>query len=1160
MRLQELDLLRYGKFTDQRLEFPAPVSSLTRDFHFVVGVNEAGKSTTRNAILDLLFGIETRSSYDFLHAKADMRLGALLSHGDLSLRFERSKARSKSLFDARGQALPESALAAYLGAAERSFFEQMFGLDHGRLEAGGKAILNASNDLGQILFQSAAGIGSFGRVREQLEAEADKLWAKRRSGERAYYLASDELAAADVALKVATVRTKEWLDARAKVSELEQARQALRARLHAWELQRSALERARRVAPSLRQIGVAQASLEELQRVALLPADAAGVLAELELELASAGHTQALFAGQAQAVAERLAALRVDQALLRQQTEILALEQRRQQVRGHGREIERCRAELSGHWLQIAAELRRLGWPDLDEATLMQRLPPLPVRAGFAALAKRYGLLDQSCRNALAAEAEKLAELQALQAQVEAQISISLPASLGLALSRARGLGDSHATLGRADLRCQRAERELLNARAGLGAWNRPTWDAAALRGLSLPSEAAMQQRLQRQLESQSKLQALQERFAELRAAEATLELEIAQYSQAHQPIGLAELAQARELRNAQWQRIKLGEAAPGAAAAGFEASIQRADGLADQRHAKAREASELQAKQDALARLRQQTAALAQMHSSQLADAAALAADWQAISEGLGLRGLAAIDLEAWRQARQGVLAAQEQLDEAVQEQHSCSQQASEARVNLAAGLRAAQMAFDDGDTLETLMLIADQVIGAAAAATVRAEALARQIELGRSAAKQLQDKRLAAQAEFLQWQAAWAQSLQAMQLPEAVLADAAEQVCASWADVDAGLQQMRELRLGRIERMQRELSDFEQEWVACAQTLKLDASGPADANVLSLVTNLGVAQQAQQEVLRLRQELAGLQDKAAAAELRLREAAARLQPLLRQAGVGEQSALRECIAASDRRRLAEAALQAAESALAEGGDGLSRAALEAEVAALDVTQISLAVVELARQIAQAQQQSEGLTAELEKAQTTLGLIAGQDDAARAEGQRQDALAKMANAAERYVKVYTASRLLKWAIDRYRETKQGPMLGRAGEIFAALTLGSFQRLSVDFEAQPLTLHGLRADGRLVEVAGMSEGTRDQLFMALRLAALELHIEQDPVHALPFVADDLFINYDDGRAEAGLRALAELSERTQVIFLSHHAHLLPLVRSVFGAAVNVIRL
>jgi uncharacterized protein YhaN len=240
------------------------------------------------------------------------------------------------------------------------------------------------------------------------------------------------------------------------------------------------------------------------------------------------------------------------------------------------------------------------------------------------------------------------------------------------------------------------------------------------------------------------------------------------------------------------------------------------------------------------------------------------------------------------------------------------------------------------------------------------------------------------------------------------------------------------------------------------------------------------------------------------------------------------------------------------------EGGDGLAPAVLQAEVDATDATQAPLLMADLERDLQALRHDQEGVTAALAHASAELALIAGHDAAARAESDRQDALAGMANAAERYVKVHTATRLLKWAIDRYRETRQGPLLARAGEIFAALTLGSFRKLTVDFESEPLTLHGLRAQGELVGVAGMSDGTRDQLYLALRLAALELHLGQG--HALPFIADDLFINYDDRRAHAGLEALARLSEQTQVIFLSHHDHLVPTVRAVFGAEVNVIGL
>ena len=93
---------------------------------------------------------------------------------------------------------------------------------------------------------------------------------------------------------------------------------------------------------------------------------------------------------------------------------------------------------------------------------------------------------------------------------------------------------------------------------------------------------------------------------------------------------------------------------------------------------------------------------------------------------------------------------------------------------------------------------------------------------------------------------------------------------------------------------------------------------------------------------------------------------------------------------------------------------------------------------------------------------------------------------------------------------------------------------------------------------RLVEPCdATSAATRDQLFLALRIAALELQSEQgEPV---PFIADDLFINFDDERSKAGLKALWNLSTKTQVIFLSHQEHLLPVVESLFPQ-VNVLRL
>ena len=37
-------------------------------------------------------------------------------------------------------------------------------------------------------------------------------------------------------------------------------------------------------------------------------------------------------------------------------------------------------------------------------------------------------------------------------------------------------------------------------------------------------------------------------------------------------------------------------------------------------------------------------------------------------------------------------------------------------------------------------------------------------------------------------------------------------------------------------------------------------------------------------------------------------------------------------------------------------------------------------------------------------------------------------------------------------------------------------------------------------------------------------------------------SDDILVNFDNARALAALKALAELSTRTQVLFFTHHEH------------------
>ncbi len=86
----------------------------------------------------------------------------------------------------------------------------------------------------------------------------------------------------------------------------------------------------------------------------------------------------------------------------------------------------------------------------------------------------------------------------------------------------------------------------------------------------------------------------------------------------------------------------------------------------------------------------------------------------------------------------------------------------------------------------------------------------------------------------------------------------------------------------------------------------------------------------------------------------------------------------------------------------------------------------------------------------------------------------------------------------------------------------------------------------------------MSTGTADQLYLALRVAAIEDYLDHaDP---LPFIADDLFINFDEKRAAAGFRVLDELAKKTQVLFFTRHEHLVDVARKTLDDAVSIVTL
>jgi uncharacterized protein YhaN len=148
---------------------------------------------------------------------------------------------------------------------------------------------------------------------------------------------------------------------------------------------------------------------------------------------------------------------------------------------------------------------------------------------------------------------------------------------------------------------------------------------------------------------------------------------------------------------------------------------------------------------------------------------------------------------------------------------------------------------------------------------------------------------------------------------------------------------------------------------------------------------------------------------------------------------------------------------------------------------------------------------------------------------------------------------------LLSRAIEEHRTQNQNPLMRRAGELFQLLTGGSFVGVEEEFDDKDNPrLVGKREGGRSVSIEGLSKGTRDQLYLSLRLAYLEEYASK--VEAVPFIGDDLLTTWDDKRALKGLQALAATSSQMQPILFTHHSRILELAQSAFQDSLDVIDL
>lgn len=1167
MKIRQLFLKAFGPFTDATLDFSGPAR-----IHLIYGPNEAGKSSALRALGDLRYGIHARSTDDFIHPFKDMLLAGTFEDAAGQVHaLARRKGTKNTLMladPATGVPIPNSTVPpdvqlALTGGVQREQFETMYGLNSAHLREGGQQLIRGEGELGAALFEASTGSAGIKALQTLLDTEARRYFMPR--GRNALLnQAADELDEARKRHKQAITKPDQWKALKRTHDEARQQVQMLREQLAHHRRRQNELTELRAVAPLIRELDRLEAEWATVEGDVQLPPDARERRLAAQQTQAQARRDLADSLEREAQCQQALSALTVEQALLREGAAIERLQANLAQVRRDRDRLARLRAAVEEGAHSLLGQMRRLlpeALHTLSVDEVVAHMPSLADQTAWRAAAAES--LDQArdligARQQLDTARRKLVQLnEQWRAQSLEAPSTALQAALSERLQRALALGDIGQSISKLEQQHRSAQRQLERDLEALGLST--VAQLTASRGLSLVDIDAHEH-------AHAKLrQELAALVARRESTEGDLRLQTARHHKlgaVGEVVSADTLRQARAQRDTLWLSVRavLEEGAPAVPdkatlSQHCAQAISEADRQADLLREGAQRAAEMAECAQRISDMQHTLTELRTAEAGLQASIADLEARWQARLSEQGLPVMGTGAAREWLALRQSALAQRDRVAELADELNQCRTQEREADAELAAAIQAlvppAHHLHQAGQGLAARISQAQQLERELMARRVAAEQHAQATQTWQREIAEAEDAERALQSAA---QPVWERlhvACARLHLPPDASPEVINTRLAEWQDWgDAHrrhAEQALQLKQGEA---------AEQAVVAEAQALAQLLGEPLgthlDAWVDALVARLQTSREAHRQQAEFARQLQDEARRRTRVQAELDAAAAELATLVQQAGVSTADELTEAETRSERRRTMAERLQHQRVQLAGASEkdlNILRHLLEDQDSlALDMERQAL-TDEIQRLEAQEQV---AINAE-HLAASNLAAIDTSDEAARAREEMESALARYRSGVRPWAQLKLAEALLSEVLRRHREKAQGPVVALAGRYFETMTAGRFVRLLVDADGDKPVLLAQPAQGQPVGVGGLSEGTADQLYLALRLAALE--VQRTPDRLMPLVLDDVLMTADDQRAACMLQALETFSVGGQVLLFSHHQHLTDIARRVLSSDV-----
>ncbi|OWW04841.1 hypothetical protein ATY81_02380 [Rhizobium sp. R72] len=1148
MRFERVDILRYGALTDRSLTF-RPDAKL----HVVYGANEAGKSSALRAISDLLFGFPHEVQDAFLHEASTLRIAAAINgKGSNNLSFRRRRGRKNTIVSHEESevAFSDDVLLPFLGNVSRQVFERAFGLNSGRLRQGGKEMLANGGEIGSLLFSAASGLTGLSALRKNLEAEAEGIFAPRKSKERLFYQILDRYEHARQTEREHELRSGDWkklVDAIAS-TKAEIDRLAVQRLETKHELER--LKLLRTLAPLIREIDVERA---EIAKFIDLNGAAPSLHKDLTNALDSERKTRDALGTTRDEVARlrgEFGATKVDEPVLKASVRIIGLFADKGSHQRAKSDLSRVRGEVENFDLRLQNHARRIGI-FVAGGDLAKHQPPDHALALLATLAAEGRDLERAFSDVVGRvgqEREYLNDIERLS--VSGQSIDPRPM-----LDRLSALQADLIEIERADGIRVKIARGTSDIQLAAGRLSPAVNNLDALLCVPLPDVPALVEHRRLITAANDAMLSAEGRLVSVEEDKATLERDIARLEVVGSVVSRERLAESRTERDRLWQAFKADE--EGSDANNVESAIAETDRLADIALSDAdRVARHAQLKMRlADAEIALSKALRDEDHARQHLDAA----------------------LHDFRQSFDAAQVAPSDPDTMVEWRRGIDALAIR-RIELhALEDEIAELELAERRALPVLLEIASE-IGVSAKPQLPAVALARLLSGNLSAlstrwdeGRSLQEKRAsslntiqklaAREAEIGQeietWKARFAEAAALVGLPEGTTVEMAEAAIDVWRQVPDILLE-RENRQRRVNGMQRDIEQFAGEVGRLVGETAPDLVTLSAEAAIDILQNRAVAAQSDHK---RRGELSSSVDQASLRLRRLEEelsvAEERISSLLSNFSADTDAT--QLIERLEQRDSAEARLGLCGRRLSEQARGLDETSVRVALEAFDASKADLEIESLeALETAHIERFAELTACQSENERQRRVLETG-ESAEHAVFQRLVAENEAKDLARTWVVLKLASKMLTGSMETYRDKQTDPVIMRAGALFEVLTRGAFTRLLQEYGSDDaLQLMAQRANGERVALDGLSEGTGDQLYLSLRLAFLEDYCGRN--EPMPLIADDIFQTFDDDRTAAGIRALADSASRFQTILFTHERSVAEIARAELHESVDIIEM